>query len=320
MIGDLRRHIPIALFVLALPPANELPAQSSCTSAPLAVQVLGSGGPGAGGTRASTSYLVWRSGRPVVMVDAGGGSFLRFGEAGARLADLSLIAISHIHPDHVADLPAVLWLSENARQRPLSVAGPSGEGMYPGFGEFLTRLFDESKGAFPMLSGTLGQRGRGTRLDVIQVASGAGTTSSVFADSSITVSAHGVPHLDVPSIAYRVQAGNRAIVFGSDQNGTDARFSQFASGADLVVMHFGITEAAPDDLARLHAKPGLVGLRAKEANAKKLVLSHLMQPPPLARAPQWFTLPNPDQALADLKRNFSGPVEIAADLQCFAVD
>src|SRR5215210_1405225 len=87
-------------------------AQTACSSEPLAVQVLGSGGPTAGGTRASTGYLVWREGRAVVMVDAGGGTFLRFGEAGARLKDLSLLAISHVHPDHVSDLPALLWLSD----------------------------------------------------------------------------------------------------------------------------------------------------------------------------------------------------------------
>ena len=95
--------------------ATRASAQSVCSSEPLAVQVLGSGGPNAGGTRASTGYLVWRGGRAVVMVDAGGGTFLRFGEAGARLQDLSLLAISHLHPDHVSDLPALLWLSELAR-------------------------------------------------------------------------------------------------------------------------------------------------------------------------------------------------------------
>jgi hypothetical protein len=69
--------------------AVEASAQANCSSEPLAVQVLGSGGPDAGGTRASSGYLVWRAGRAVVMVDVGGGTFLRFGEAGARLQDLS---------------------------------------------------------------------------------------------------------------------------------------------------------------------------------------------------------------------------------------
>ena len=306
--------------VAALPLARPASAQTRCSTAPLAVQVLGSGGPLAGGTRASTSYIVWRAGKAVVMVDAGGGSFLRFGEARARLADLSLLAISHLHPDHVADLPALLWLSETARQRPLPIAGPSGAGMFPGFDSFLTRLFGQPGGAFPILGGTLGQPGRGVRLNVIPVAAGVGTSSTVLGDSVVQVSALGVPHGDVPSIAYRVRAGNRTIVFGSDQNGSDGRFSEFASGADLLVMHFGLSERAPDDLARLHAKPGTVGQLAQKAKARRLVLSHFMQPPPTVPTPEWFSLFDLGGAIAEVRKHFAGPVEAAADLLCFAVE
>lgn len=68
---------------------------------------LGSGGPllaDAGLVpRASASYLVWIDGRGKVLVDLGGGAFLRFGQSTVRLDDLSLIAISHLHPDHVSD-------------------------------------------------------------------------------------------------------------------------------------------------------------------------------------------------------------------------
>jgi ribonuclease BN (tRNA processing enzyme) len=97
--------------------------------------------------------LVWQNGKSVMMVDAGGGTFLRFGEAGARLQDLSLLALSHLHPDHVSDLPALLWLSELVRQQPLKVAGPSGGGAFPRFDAFISRLFDPSMGAFPILGG-----------------------------------------------------------------------------------------------------------------------------------------------------------------------
>ena len=216
-----RRSIPARLgaFIatgVVLVFATRASAQSVCSSAPLAVQVLGSGGPSAGGTRASTGYLVWRDGRAVVMVDAGGGTFLRFGEAGARLQDLSLLAISHLHPDHVSDLPALLWLSELARQQPLKIAGPTGAGAFPSFDAFIRRLFDTSSGAFPILGGTLGQPGQGVRLDVVTVDATVGTASTVWSDDDLEVSAIGVPHGNAPSIAYRIRVGDRSIVFGSD--------------------------------------------------------------------------------------------------------
>jgi ribonuclease BN (tRNA processing enzyme) len=42
-----------------------------------------------------------------------------------KLSDLVLIGISRLHPDHVSDLPALLWLSHLQRKEPLPIAGPS---------------------------------------------------------------------------------------------------------------------------------------------------------------------------------------------------
>ncbi len=303
--------------VLAVP----LPAwaQANCSTEPLAVQVLGSGGPSAGGTRASTAYLLWRRGRAVVMVDAGGGAFLRFGEAGAKLQDLSLLAISHLHPDHVSDLPALLWLSELARRQPLRVAGPVGGGRFPSFDAFLTRLFDAGSGAFPMLAGTLGQPGQGVRLDVILVDASAATAQAVLSDTSLVVSAMGVPHGDVPSLAYRIEVDGRRIVFGSDQNGSDPGFSTFASGADILVMHLGLSARAGPPLTSLHAAPATVGGLARDAKAKRLVLSHFMEAPPAVATPEWFSLFNLDRTVAEVGEYFPGPIVAAADLQCIPI-
>ena len=96
--------------------------------------------------RASSSYVLWVDGRSRLMVDAGGGSFLRFGESGAQLADLDLLALSHFHPDHVSDLPAILW-GDRLRQEPLRIAGPSGNEAVPALNLFLSRLFDPEDGA-----------------------------------------------------------------------------------------------------------------------------------------------------------------------------
>jgi len=70
----------------------------------------------------------------------GGGAFLRFGQSQAKLSDLSLVAISHLHPDHVSDLPALLWLSDQVRKESLTIVGPSGNETAPSFSTFLSRL------------------------------------------------------------------------------------------------------------------------------------------------------------------------------------
>lgn len=271
-----------------------------CEPTGMHVQVLGSGGPRINPERASASYLVWVGGRATILVDAGGGAFLRFGEARGRLEDLSLIAISHLHPDHVADLPALLWLSDLARKEPLPVAGPSGGDVTPDFPTFLQRLFDQKAGAFPLLGGTLRGAGRGVPLDVRHLDSTRAEPLTVFEQAGVRVTALSVPHANVPTLAYKVEADGVTAVFGSDQTGTNPRFAEFARASDMLVMHLtiGAGESSP-----LHASPDVVGRVARAANARRLVLSHIGA----------FDL---EAAVAQVKKEYSGPVIVSSDLQC----
>ena len=81
------------------------------------LQILGSGGPDTVG-RASASYLLWIDGESRIMVDSGGAAKHRFQQADARLDHLELVALSHLHPDHSVDLPALLWPEGGVLQSP----------------------------------------------------------------------------------------------------------------------------------------------------------------------------------------------------------
>lgn len=103
-------------------------------------------------------------------MDAGGGTFVRFGEAGARLADLELIALTHLHTDHAAGLPAILksgYFSD--RERPLTISGPGGSEPFPGLEGFLAGLFHPERGVFRYLSGFRDGSGGLFRLEPVQV-------------------------------------------------------------------------------------------------------------------------------------------------------
>jgi ribonuclease BN (tRNA processing enzyme) len=280
----------------------------SCVANPVAVQILGSGGPIINRDRASTSYLLWIDAQAKILVDMGGGAFLRFGQAQAKLSDLSLVAISHFHPDHVSDLPALLWLSNFTRKEPLPIVGPSGNDLVPGFPTFLSRLFDAKNGAFQVLGTTLGGPpvagvGGGVRLDVGVVDVTKAEPSTVFDRQGVTVTALGIPHGNIPTLAYRIQTRNASIVFSSDQTGTNPRFVDFARGANVLVMHLAIAAGATSSL---HAPPAVVGRVAQEAGVGRLIVSHIGQ----------FDL---DAAITDLKKLYTGPLTVGADLQCTSV-
>src|SRR5215475_4087965 len=199
MIKLFQVSIICVLAVLALPSGAWA---QSCAPGPATVQILGSGGPALNPQRASSSYLLWRGGQAKMLVDMGGGTYLRFAQSQAKLADVAMMAVSHLHPDHVSDLPALLWLSHQQRKDPLPIAGPSagkgvagpaGNDVAPDFSTFLARLFDEKSGAFQVMGGTLGGKGNGARLDVSAVDVMKPEPTAVFDGQGLKVTALGIP-------------------------------------------------------------------------------------------------------------------------------
>jgi hypothetical protein len=75
-------RILLACLVASLAMSSTAVAQS-CAANPVAVQILGSGGPAINPDRASTSYLLWVGPQAKMLVDMGGGAFLRYGQAQA---------------------------------------------------------------------------------------------------------------------------------------------------------------------------------------------------------------------------------------------
>jgi ribonuclease BN (tRNA processing enzyme) len=301
------RFIVCNMLVFAMPSGA---SAQSCAAGPVTVQILGSGGPAINPERASTSYLLWVDGQAKMLVDMGGGAYLRFGQSQAKLSDLALVAISHLHPDHVSDLPALLWLSHQVRKEPLpiigpsagkGVAGPAGNDVAPDFPTFLARLFDEKNGAFQVMGAALGAaKGNGVRLNVSVVDVMKAEPSTVFDEQGMKVTALGIPHANMPTLAYRVEMRDGSIVFSSDQNGTNPKFVDFARNANVLIMHLAIGAGATSPL---HAAPAVVGRIAEEAGVGRLIVSHIGQ----------FDL---DGAIADLKKSYMGPLTIGADLQC----
>lgn len=293
----------------------------TCGPHRVALQILGSGGPFPSSS-ASTGYVVWLDGRSVILIDTGGGVFLRFGEAGARIDQLELIAISHLHPDHVSDLPALLWLT-GFRDSPLRIVGPSGNDQFPGFTAFLTHLFGERDSAFPILSRRNNtNQGGGATLQPTTVDVGKPEPTAIVTGGQLEVTALGVPHT-APTLAYRISTGESSIVFSSDQNGSNPGFIEFARGADILVMHFPISKDATGPITENHATPSVVGNVAARAQVGRLVLSHLGYPRAGASNAAVFSASNPTVLAAsveEVKRHYEGPVTIAEDLQCLVLE
>ena len=288
---SLYRSLLLTSLLASLALSHDARAQAprSCDANGMSLQILGSGGPFGNG-RASSGYLLWIDGTSRLMVDAGGGTFARFHEAGATLADLQLMALSHFHPDHSAELPALLWPNTGT----LTVAGPSGTAGFPSVAEYLDGLFGE-RGVFRVVDERFD-------FEVITVEVAAGSRQ-ILGNDSFTVTARGVPHGDVPTVAYLVESGGASIAFSSDQTGADPAFTDFVRNVDVLVVHFAGNE---DGSGRqdLHARPSVWGQIARDAGVGRVVLSHLS------------TNPNFEANLDHFRRVYSGPLTLAEDLMC----
>jgi ribonuclease BN (tRNA processing enzyme) len=285
-----------------------LDAAQACGEQGVAVQVLGSGGPELQDKRASSSYLVWQEGKARVLVDAGGGSALRFGESGAQMSQLDVILFTHFHVDHSGDFAALIkssWFED--RRRPLPIYGPPGNDFMPTTTEFVSDFFGDKRGAYRYLSELLAPGEEGSyKMQPHEVTTDS-TPALVFRRGDLAASAVRVVHGGVPALAWRVQAGGKAMVFSGDTNGEGDGLVRLASDADVFVAHNAVPEGATGVERRLHMPPSVIGEIAERAHVKSLVLSHRML----------RTLGKEEQTQTEIKKRYSGPIAFANDLDCF---
>jgi ribonuclease BN (tRNA processing enzyme) len=291
-------------LALGLPLARA--ADHSCGDGPAVVEVLGSGGPEMGDGRASSGYLVWMDGKARVLVDMGSGSMLNFEQSGADLTDLDVVLLSHLHVDHAVELPTLVKASFfTDRRRDLPVWGPTGNQLMPPTRDFVQILFGP-EGAYRYLSDFL-DGDAAYRLLPGEVDAGSTSPTQVFENERFRVLAVGVNHGPIPALAWRVETGQRTIVFSGDTSNSTNTLGAIADGADLLVAHHAIPESAEGIARKLHMPPSEIGRVAGEAKVGALVLSHRMK----------RTLGLEAQTLELIRRSYGGPVTFAEDMACF---
>jgi ribonuclease BN (tRNA processing enzyme) len=302
----IHRYLIGGILLCTLSPA---PAQETCGHEGVQVQVLGSGGPELRDKRASSSYLIWLDGKARVLVDAGSGAALRFGESGARVSDLDVVLLSHLHVDHSADLPALVkssWFED--RRAALPIYGPSGNKFMPSTVGFVRTLFDPMRGAYRYLGEFISPLGKNTyKLRPYNVALKGVSAKAIFSNERLSVYATPVIHAQVPALAWRIEVNGKRITFSGDTNGEDGTLEKLAQNSDLLMAHHAIPEDAGAVESNLHMPPSIIGRIARDAKVHSLVLSHRML----------RTLGREDVSLDIIRKYYDGPVTFANDLDCY---
>ena len=258
----------------------------------------------------------------VFVIDCGRGAPSAFAGAGLDFSCLEAVFLTHLHADHVGDLPGMLLYGWGARVRddrplaPIRVYGPSRPMTLPeGDALFHRETTIEPEQPAPGTADLVGHilAGYAYHLNVMPLDArmpdaGALVRATdiaipppatdirhvpviVFDDGILRITAVAVTHgRAVPALAYRFDAPDGSVVFSGDTTVNDDLIA-LARGADILVhqvadlnylRQHGTGDAELARMAALHTDVGQVGGVAERARVRELILSHYLPADPAA--------------------------------------
>ena len=250
--------------------------------------VLGCSGSGPGPESPASGYLLQADGASVVL-DLGNGAF---GVLQRHLDpfELDALVLTHLHPDHCADVSALVvyyrFHPTSRLPRPLPVHAPE---------EAPDRLANA-------YAPSQAERERTDLSDVLELR--ALEPGRAVPIAGFTVTAVRVAH---PCEAYglRVEHGGCTLVFTGDSGPCDA-LPELAGGADTLLAEASWTDH-PDRPEGLHLSGHQAGQLAAAAGVGRLLLTHV---------PPWT---DADAVLAEARAAFDGPAELVRAGVCYQV-
>ena len=271
--------------------------------------------------RAGISSALVVDGR-VLVIDCGRGAPSAFAGAGLDFSRLEAVFLTHLHADHVGDLPGMLLYGWGVRGRgdrplaPIRVYGPSQPTTLPaGDATFHreTTIHPESPtpGTADLVEHVLA--GYAYHLNVMPLDARMPDADAlvrvtditvpppaedippvpvvVFDDGIVKVTAVAVTHgRAVPALAYRFDTPDGCVAFSGDTTVNEDLIA-LAQGADLLVhqvadlgylKRHGTDEAELARMAALHTDVTQVGGVAERARVRELILNHYLPADPAA--------------------------------------
>jgi ribonuclease BN (tRNA processing enzyme) len=218
--------------------------------------VLGSGTGVPSLRRGSPALAVIAAGR-LLLLDLGSGALRALLSHGLNFSEIDIFALTHLHPDHLGDLVPFLFATRYSlgyhRREPFQFLAARG------FQEFYAHL----KGAFG---------------EWVEPPPGLMELRELSPDGPDEVRLEGLVIKSAPtnhiygSLAYRLEAEGRALVYSGDTDESDSLVS-LARGADLLVL-----EAANPQKIPGHLTPPEAGRLAARAGVPRLLLTHFYPP------------------------------------------
>ena len=287
-----------------------LPPTDAELSEPTRVVVLGTSSPVPDPNRTGASIAVIHKGEAYVF-DMGAGATQQAIRAREKFDIPSLnpisiccVFITHLHSDHIADLPVLTAAAWWRRSEQLSVFGPQG-------------LAEVSGGIAAMLGPDTRIRQSGAQPGNDPLLDGLHTTEIeagvVFEKDDLSIEAFTVPHGQIkPAFGYRITTDDRSIVISGDTAYSDTLIEK-ARGADLLFHEYvsdGMLASMPEAwqhyLTTAHTTTSQIAKIGALAQPGKLILYHGL-----------YTGVPESRVLEEVRAGYDGEVILASDLDIY---
>jgi ribonuclease BN (tRNA processing enzyme) len=266
------------------------------------------------GRRGISSALV--VGDRVFVIDCGRGSPSGFADAGLSFSRLEAVFLTHLHADHVGDLPGMLLYGWGVREGthgplpPIRVYGPprpatlpDGDAAFhrettihperpaPGTADLVDSILAGYAYHLNVMPLDARMPDPGALVRAIDIPVPPRTDGhppapvTVVEDDAVRVTAIPVTHGHaIPALAYRFDTADGSVVFSGDTTANDGLIA-LAQGADILVHQVadlgylerhGVTGEALQRMAGLHTDVSEVGSVAERARVGELILSHYL--------------------------------------------
>jgi len=246
------------------------------------VTVVGSGTMLPDGARRSAAHYL-EGGGARMLLDCGPGTLHSLDRFGIPWPELSHLALTHFHTDHIGDLPGLFFALKHGlrppRPNPLVVIGP--RGLYSRFGHLASAFGDHFLDP-------------GFELVLVELHGGERWEAP---DADFTLACHRTPHTD-ESLAYRWEADGVAVGYTGDTAPSE-EVAGFLAGCQVVISECAFPDPAPEGK---HLSPASVAAMARVMDPGLLVLTHV------------YPCQSPEEAVRKVRENgWEGRVEAALD-------
>ena len=234
----------------------------------ISVQIIGSGAVRALPHRGGPSYLVTIDGRNLLF-DCGRCAVHNLHRFGTPVESIDEVYITHLHFDHICDLPLLLLLSwNNGRESRLPIYGPKGIDPF---------LEGGVRQAYEADINSRVKHGNRVREKLDWAATEITNEGLVYENATYRVETIATAHAGLANWNFRITVGDKIVVITSDSE-PDQRLVEFCRHADLLLVECSGTKAFYESVAfgGWHITPEDVGQIARDAGVKQVVLKHFV--------------------------------------------